>query len=102
MWKYGKLKEFPTFPHNKQTTIVYSLYLEKCKPITGLKLKCKLITGLIIKSVNFFQDDTHKCQSWGLFTLCELFLHRLSLLRAGHNSFIGRSIIRGLLFVNIY
>ncbi|MGY3214631.1 hypothetical protein ACVW2L_003684 [Mucilaginibacter sp. HD30] len=59
MWKYGKLKEFPTFPHNKQTTIVYSLYLEKCKPITGLKLKCKLITGLIIKSVNFFQDDTH-------------------------------------------
>ncbi|MGY3211463.1 hypothetical protein ACVW2L_000516 [Mucilaginibacter sp. HD30] len=59
MWKYGKLKEFPTFPHNKQTTIVYSLYLEKCKPITGLKLKCKLITGLIIKSVNFFQDDTN-------------------------------------------
>ena len=60
MWKYGKLKEFPTFPHNKQTTIVYSLYLEKCKPRTGLKLKCKLITGLIIKSVNFFQDDTPK------------------------------------------
>jgi len=67
MWKYGKLKEFPTFPHNKQTTIVYSLYLEKCKPRTGLKLKCKLITGLIIKSVNFFQDDTH-CPEIGLPT----------------------------------
>jgi hypothetical protein len=35
--KYGKLKEFPTFQHDKQTTIVYSLSLEKCKPITGLK-----------------------------------------------------------------
>ncbi|MGY3214094.1 hypothetical protein ACVW2L_003147 [Mucilaginibacter sp. HD30] len=75
MWKYGKLKEFPTFPHNKQTTIVYSLYLEKCKPITGLKLKCKLITGLIIKSVNFFQDDTIKrrlCLSLGDATALDL------------------------------
>ena len=29
-----------------------------CKPILGLIMNCKLISGLIIKTVNFFQDET--------------------------------------------
>ena len=35
--KYGKLKEFPTFQHDKQTTIVFFITFKKCKAITGIK-----------------------------------------------------------------
>ena len=34
-------------------------WFNKCKRFAGLKYKCKLEHGLSIKSVNFFQDDTH-------------------------------------------
>jgi hypothetical protein len=34
--KYGKLYEFPTFQHDKQTTIAFSLSLKKCKAISVL------------------------------------------------------------------
>jgi hypothetical protein len=35
--EYGKLKEFPTFGTRQTNNNSYSLSLEKCKLITGLK-----------------------------------------------------------------
>ena len=49
MLEYGKLKEFPTFQHDKQITIVFLLLLKKCKAISVLK-----------ESVNSLQDYSLK------------------------------------------
>ena len=50
--------EFPTFGHDKQTTIVFLLSLLKCKLNKGLRKTVNSTQDYSSKSVNFFQDDT--------------------------------------------
>ena len=58
MPEYGKLSEFPTFRHDKQTTIVFLLSLLECKLNKGLRKTVNSTQDYSSKSVNFFQDDT--------------------------------------------
>lgn len=45
-------------------------WFNKCKRFAGLNFKCKLEVGLIIKTVNFFQDEAKYLKRVPLGTAC--------------------------------